>query len=195
MNRIFYNLTFILIFVNVIIFILEFFLPLEELFSFIPTLAFSKPWTFVTAMFLHANPTHLLFNMFALLIFGIHLESKVSSSQFSLIYFSAGILGNVGYLITAANPLIPGVGASGAIYGIMGASAILTPQAMVWASGIPMPMIMAAFFWTITEFLGLFVPSGIARGAHLGGLFLGILVGLYLRKKFSRETKLFLSRY
>jgi membrane associated rhomboid family serine protease len=119
--------------------------------------------------------------MIALLIFGNYLESKVSESKFLLIFFVSGILGNVGYMITAPSVTTPGLGASGAIYGIMGVVAILEPYATVYMSYIPMPMIMAAAVWTATEFFGMFSPGSIAHGAHLGGLFFGIVYGIYLR--------------
>lgn len=176
-----------LILITTIIFFLQFLLPFDE-FAFVPATAFENPWTFITSIFLHASPAHLFANMFALFIFGTYLENRIYRSQFISLYFLAGIIGNLGYMLTASNQFTPGVGASGAIYGIMGASAILTPTAMVWVAGIPMPMIVAAVFWAVTEYLGFFVPSNIARGAHLGGLFLGLVVGIYLRSQFRRRT-------
>ena len=96
-------------------------------------------------------------------------------------------MGNLGYMITAPNSSIPGVGASGAIYGVMGALAILYPFLIVYVAGLlPMPMILAAAFWALMELFGLFYPSAIAHGAHLGGLFIGILMGLYIRNKMNR---------
>jgi len=133
-------------------------------------------------MFLHGDFAHLFFNMFALLMFGISLENRIGSDRFVAVFFLAGIVGSIGYLVTASNPNIPALGASGAIYGILGALAVLRPFMMVWMGGIPMPMIVAAFFWVGIEFLGMFVPSGIAHSAHLGGIFAGILYGIYLRR-------------
>ncbi len=156
-------------------------------FAFVPSAAFKEPWTFVTSIFLHADFSHLFFNGFALLVFGSFLESRIEEKHFILIFFLAGIVGNFGYMLTSGNPDIPGIGASGAIYGIMGALAVLSPFTMVYVGYVPMPMIVAAFFWTASEFLGLFVPSGIARGAHLGGLFFGIVYGLYLRRQSQKE--------
>lgn len=122
-------------------------------------------------------------------MFGIYLESRIKTRDFLLIFFLSGIAGNLGYLVTASNPMIPGIGASGAVYGIMGSLAILMPHAIVYIGYIPMPMIIAAFFWGITEFLGLFVPSGIAHGAHLGGLFFGIAYGLHLKSNLRKRNK------
>lgn len=157
-------------------------------FSFTPAYAFDRPWTFITSMFLHADTSHLFFNMFALFVFGLPLERILGSQRFFVLYFLSGILGDIGYMVTASNPFIPAIGASGAIYGLMGTLAMLMPQLTVFIGGFfPMPMIFAVFFWTISEFLGLFAPSNIARGAHLAGLFLGIAYGLYLRRKESKN--------
>jgi membrane associated rhomboid family serine protease len=127
--------------------------------------------------------------MFALFIFGTFLERKIRERDFLLIYFIAGIIGNIGYMLTAPTMATPGLGASGAIYGIMGALAILYPTATVYVFYIPMPMIIAAFVWGATEFLGLFAPGSIAHGAHIGGLFIGILYGFYLRRQSQQLSR------
>jgi len=177
------TITTTLILINIVVYIFEFIFPLIDYFSFVPAHAFSQPWTFVTSMFLHDNtsPAHIFFNMFALIMFGSYLENLTSKRNYLLIYFLAGIVGNLGYIITAPSAITPGIGASGAIYGILGAVAILTPTARVFVMGIPMPMIVAAFLWFLIEFFGLFVPSSIAHGAHLGGLFVGILIAFYIK--------------
>jgi len=177
-------ITLSLIGITVFIFFLELISPIESYFSFVPAYAFNQPWTFITAMFLHADFKHLFFNMFALFIFGTYLETKIDTKTYFIIYFTSGIIGNVGYMVTSPGSSIPGLGASGAIYGLMGALAMLSPSAIIYLYGVPMPMIVASLFWFISEFLGLFVPSGIAHGAHLGGLFVGVIYGLYLRNQF-----------
>ncbi len=174
--------TLILIPIMIAIFILEIFIPsIITYFSFTPNYALEEPWTFVTSIFLHFDMRHIFFNMLALFMFGIVLESKIGHGKFLLIFFLSGIIGNVGYMMTTSDPNIPAIGASGAVYGIMGAAAIVMPFALVFVS-IPIPMIAAAFLWGISEFSGLFVPSNIAHGAHLAGLFIGVIYGLYLRK-------------
>lgn len=163
-----------------IVFVLEFFIPIDS-FSFIPAYALSRPWTLVTSIFLHANLEHLFFNMVALFMFGISLESRIRQRNFILIFFLAGVIGNLGYMVTAPTATTPAVGASGAIYGIMGALVVVAPTATVYLGYLPMPIIFAAFIWTLTEFLGLFVPDPVAHGAHLAGLFMGIMFGFYIR--------------
>lgn len=187
--RLNWTLTFLII--AVVIFFLQLTNIFDwRLFAFTPALALKMPWTFITSIFLHADLTHLFFNMFALLMFGLALENRIGSRNYLMIFFIAGILGSIGYMLTARNPLIPAIGMSGAIYGVMGALAMIMPGTMVFIGGFfPMPMIFAVFFWGISEFLGLFVPSGIARAAHLGGLLIGILYGVYLRKKEAKHHK------
>lgn len=176
--------TFILILVCFIIFLAQPLIPfIEEELPFTPAYAFTKPWTFITSIFLHGDFAHLFFNMFALFLFGIYLESRVGAKKFLLIFFSAGILGNVAYLITSFGSTIPAIGASGGIYGILGALAILYPGLIVWVGYVPMPIIFAAFLWGVTSVLGLFTPSNIAHEAHLAGLLIGFIYGFYLRKK------------
>lgn len=181
-----FSWTLALIAINTIIFLAGMGVNLDA-FAFTPATALLEPWTMITSIFLHANFSHLMFNMISLLFFGLYLESNIGRSKFLVIYFISGILGNVGYALTASDPFIPGVGASGAIYGVMGTLAILMPFSIVFTFGIPMPMIIAAIVWGVTEYLGFFVPSNIARGAHLAGLFFGVAVGIYLRYMESKR--------
>jgi|YelNatPaOPRAMG01_1025707.scaffolds.fasta_scaffold05374_13 membrane associated rhomboid family serine protease len=151
--------------------------------AFFPAYAFEMPWTFITSIFLHADIEHLLFNMIALFFFGLSLENIVGRRLFAIIFILAGIFGNIGYLITDPTSLIPGIGASGAIYGVVGTLVVLTPFRRVFLYGLfPIPLILLVFLWTIIDFAGLFSPSTVAHGAHLAGLFVGVLFGVYLRR-------------
>lgn len=193
--------TFILIGICAVVFVLEFYLPLIDYFSFVPADALTRPWIFVTSIFLHANTetvngvetvylSHIFFNMFALFVFGIYLEPRIGSKNFLLIFFLSGIIGNIGYMATAPGSDIPGIGASGAIYGVMGTLAVIAPFLIVYVAGLlPMPMIAAAGFWTLMEFFGLFYPSDVAHGAHLFGLFFGITIGLYMRARSQNVSR------
>jgi membrane associated rhomboid family serine protease len=158
-----------------------------ETFSFAPAYAFEQPWTFVTSVFLHAGAEHLFFNMFALFMFGIYLEPRISERQFLAVFFAAGVLGNVAYMLMSPYGVVPAVGASGAIYGIMGMLAVLQPSLTIYVLYMPMPMIFAAVLWTVTEFLGLFVPSDVGHEAHLFGLAVGFLFGLWVRRQKKKE--------
>ena len=150
--------------------------------AFFPVLAADAPWTFLTSIFLHADISHLFFNMLALFFFGSSLERRIGGRALAVLFLASGIIGNIGYMITSVDPTIPVIGASGAIYGVMGALAVLAPLMMVFIYGmIPIPMILAAAVWGFLDFISLTSPSGIAYGAHLGGLFAGVLVGVYFR--------------
>jgi len=155
--------------------------------AFFPAYIFQFPWSFITAIFLHSDFTHLFFNMFALFFFGIQLEKMIGRRRFLFIFFSSGIIGNIGYLLSASNPFTPAIGASGAVYGVMGTLATLAPFMLIFVFGmLPLPMILAAALWIIIDIAGLFAPSGIANGAHLGGMGVGIIFGLYLRLKYKK---------
>ncbi len=150
--------------------------------AFFPAFAVEMPWMFVTSIFLHAGVEHLFFNMLVLFFMGMSLERMIGRKVFALLFITSGIVGNIGYMITASDPMIPAIGASGAIYGVIGTLAVLAPFMLIYIYGfIPLPMIVAAALWGLLDYVGLFEPSGIARGAHLGGLFLGVAFGLYLR--------------
>ncbi len=183
------RLTLLLVAANVIVFFLQLSFPQYfDQFAFTPALALEQPWTFITSMFMHGDFTHLFFNMFVLLMFGIALEGRVGVTRFLFIYFLAGIIGSLGYMVTATDSFRPAVGASGAIYGVLGTLAILMPATMIWVGGFfPMPMAVAVLFWALSDFFGLFAPSGIAHGAHLGGLFVGLIYGFIMRRRENRR--------
>jgi len=143
-------------------------------------------WRFLTAIFLHSSLPHLLYNIFALALFGSILEKFIGSKKFLLIFFFSGVLAN----IVAVNFYLVSLGASGAIYGILGTLAIIRPLMMVWAFGFPMPMFIAAILWVIGGILGIFIPSNIGHIAHLSGIVVGFLAGLFLRGKRIRKKRI-----
>ena len=158
------------------------------LFAFTPSAALAMPWTLVTSVFMHGGLDHIFFNMFALIMFGPLLEQKLGSKRFLALYIAAGIVGNIGYWIyayTLGNPAVPGIGASGAIYGALGALAVLEPNLTVFAYPffIPLPLWMAAIGWIFFEFIFLGSADLVGRAAHLGGIFLGIAYAYFLKRK------------
>ena len=181
----------ILLVVISVIFFVQQFVPYEK-FEFVPAAASANPWTFVTAIFLHASPTHLFYNMLALFFLGPSLESRIGSRRFLILFFLAGIFGSLGYMLTAGDSTIPALGASGAIFGIIGALAVIAPLSVVYVTLYPMPMILFAVLYGALAVLGLFGPeTGIANGAHVGGLIFGVFYGFYLRRKiFPQPIKL-----
>lgn len=138
-----------------------------------------QPWRALTAIFAHADVGHLLSNLFALALFGLILEGRIGSKRVFLLFLVTGIVVNF------FSPYEHALGASGAIFGILGCLIVLRPWMIIWLSGIPMPMILAGMGWLISDIMGIFTPDNIANEAHIGGLIIGVCYGLYLRKDFA----------
>jgi hypothetical protein len=151
-----------------------------------------QPWRFLTAIFLHGNIAHLILNLFALFLFGSILESQISSKRFLIVFFTTGILAN----IIAVNFYDSSLGASGAIFGILGALIILRPLMITWVSGIPLPMFVAGIVWAAIDLLGAYgflvgnPINNTGNIAHLSGMFFGILFGILYRKLIVRKRKI-----
>jgi membrane associated rhomboid family serine protease len=126
-------------------------------------------WRLVTAMFLHASIIHIAFNMLALYWIGTPVEQYLGRARYLGLYFVSGLAGSAGALIQA--PLTPGLGASGAIFGILGAMLIIEWQITGRLAG-------QAMTWIVINLVISFSFSGISWGGHVGGLIGGILVTL-----------------
>jgi membrane associated rhomboid family serine protease len=154
---------------------------------------YGEYYRFITAIFLHGSITHLMYNLFALLLFGFMLESIIGTRNFLLVFFGSGILANIVSVFFYSSSL----GASGAIYGILGCLTIMRPLMIIWAFGLIMPMFIATILWVIGDLIGLFIPSNTGHVAHLSGIIIGILTGFLLRKKYSvkkrRKTDVFIN--
>src|SRR3989344_4337282 len=145
-----------------------------------------NPYTIISSMFLHGSLFHLLSNMFALFLFGLLLEHEIGTKRFLAIYFMSGIIAGI-----AGSLLYPSLlGASGAIFGIMGYLAAIKPRLTVWTYGVPMPMAVAAAFWLVLDAAGVFYPSDIANLSHIAGLLFGAAPGLYsIRNRPKKEQQ------
>jgi membrane associated rhomboid family serine protease len=147
----------------------------------IPAYFLERPWTVLTAMFIHSGFLHILFNMITLYFFGRAVYQLVGSNKFLLVYFVGGIAGNLLYVLLG-EPYSIAVGASGAVYAIAGALVVIVPKLTVRLYFfIPMPLwvVILIFFvaWS-------FIPGlGIAWQAHVGGLVVGLVAGYFFRKK------------
>ncbi|HET7023887.1 MAG TPA: rhomboid family intramembrane serine protease [Gemmatimonadales bacterium] len=158
---------------NAVVFLAQRMVPgLTEQLVLVPAAISQAPWTFITSMFAHAGFGHIFFNMFALWIFGPRVESRFGPRRFLGLYFTSGIIGNLGAF------LVPGVaylGASGAVFGVSLAYARYWPRDKFFIYGIiPMTARTMVFGYAALEFF--FARSGLEPGVahyiHLGG-FLG----------------------
>jgi membrane associated rhomboid family serine protease len=129
-------------------------------------------WRLVTAGFLHAGFFHLLFNMFSLWILGTLLEPAVGHLRFGLIFFVSLLAGSLGALIV--NPDSLTVGASGGIFGLMGAAFVVMRN-----RGLN-PMESGLGLWIVLNLVITFTVPNISIGGHIGGLIGGALAALVL---------------
>jgi membrane associated rhomboid family serine protease len=137
-----------------------------------PEVADGEWWRIVTAGFLHSGLFHLGFNMFALWILGGLLEPAVGRWRFTLIYFVSLLAGSFGALVT--EPTAPTVGASGAIFGLLGAGVVVMRN-----RGMN-PMESGLGMWLLLNLFITFAVPGISIGGHVGGLIGGTLAALAL---------------
>jgi membrane associated rhomboid family serine protease len=140
-----------------------------------PLLEQGEWWRLVTAAFLHYGPIHLLLNMVALYWFGSLLEERIGFGRYVLLYLVSGISGSAGALLWSNGFLTPTVGASGAIFGILGAGLVLERQRDYVFGGSALGVIVINFVFT-------FSISGISKGGHIGGLVGGIICALGLTR-------------
>ncbi len=178
----------------VVVFAIQVFVPAFTELLVLNEMAFKEMWRFFSAIFLHGSLLHLAYNLFALALFGSILEKLIGSRKFLLIFFISGILAN----LISVNFYSSSLGASGAIFGIIGALVAIRPMLIVWAFGMPMPIFIAGVLWGIGDLLG---AIGFLIGnpidntgniAHLSGMFFGFIFGLLFRdfKRARKESKI-----
>lgn len=149
----------------------------------------------VTAMFLHGGLFHLLGNMLALWVFGRRVEDACGPWRFLAFYVLAGTWAHILFVLVQSDSRIPGIGASGAIFGLMGAYLLLYPggriRTLVFVSFVPLwPRIRA--IWIVLYFVGIqIIPAvqillkkadySVNHWAHLGGFFSAVFILLFIR--------------
>ena len=126
-------------------------------------------WRLITAAFLHASILHIGLNMYVLWIIGSPVEQYLGRARFIGLYFVAGLAGSAGALVVTPNAET--VGASGAIFGILGALLIIEWQTTGRLAG-------NAMTWIVINLVLSFVIANVSIGGHVGGLIGGILVTL-----------------
>lgn len=145
--------------------------------------------TALTAMFMHGSWLHLIGNMVYLLIFGDQIEDRLGHIRFLVFYLVAGLGATALHVYGSPTSVLPCVGASGAIAGILGAYLVLHPRNRVRVLLIRDVVSLPAFFvlgmWGLLQFVGHATSpveeGGVAYMAHIGGLLIGLVVGIYMR--------------
>lgn len=159
-------------------------------------------WTFVTSMFMHAGLFHLFANMLSLFFVGMLTEKLLGCRRYLWFYFLSGIAASLLFVLSSF--VFPemsatfAVGASGALFGVIGLLMLLVPNLPVYLMFIPIPVKMKyaapgmlVVLWIIS--LAGNVPIG--NTAHLGGFLFGVGYGLYLRKRYRNKTRLISKRF
>ncbi len=146
--------------------------------------------TLLTSMFLHGSWLHLIGNMWFLAIFGRNVECALNHGRFLAFYLACGILGGLVYTATDAASVLPALGASGAISGVLGAYVAINPlnPISIWFGFyfgiIPVPAFIVVGVWFIFQYLDAFQAlelggtniGGTAYWAHIGGFLAGIAI-------------------
>jgi membrane associated rhomboid family serine protease len=149
--------------------------PVSLQLIFFPQLVLLEPWTVVTSLFAHASFIHLAFNMYSLYALGPALEQALGHRRFATLYFLSGIGGSVGVLLLDSGPVL---GASGAIFGLLGAYFVIARK----MGGSSKQLILVI---VLNLAIGFVIPN-IAWQAHVGGLIVGALVALVYLQPRSR---------
>jgi membrane associated rhomboid family serine protease len=145
--------------------------------------------TLLTSMFMHGGWAHLLGNMLFLWIFGDNVEHRVGHIPYLLFYLVAGVIASLAQIAINPDSVIPTLGASGAISGVLGAYLVMFPQNRVTIIAfrfIPfqVPAIVAIGLWAVFQFISGFgaiavseQTGGVAYMAHIGGFIAGLIFG------------------
>ena len=174
----FKNATIIIVLINAGIFLLEKMFPQIQYFCSLNVytcLAYKMFWQPFTYMFIHGSFTHVLFNMIGLFCFGLAVEKTVGTKEFVLMYlligFAGGIFSLAVYYFFGLYKVFL-MGASGAVYGILLAYAILFPRSTIFIWGlIPVPAPVLVIAYALIEFFEQFFSfrDGVAHSVHLAG--------------------------
>jgi len=206
-SRTFPFITITIIVLNALAWMLELSLDPRELREFLYVYGvvpadFHAP-TLVTSMFLHGSWSHILGNMWYLWIFGDNVEDQCGHGRFVVFYLLCGIAAAMGQVMINSSSMLPTIGASGAIAGVMGAYFILYPQSRVltlipifWFEVIELPAIVLLGFWFLMQLVnaGALAAStnstggGVAFAAHVAGFLVG-LGGIFVFRKRERYTR------
>jgi membrane associated rhomboid family serine protease len=162
--------------------------------------------TLLTSMFMHGGWLHIGSNLLFLFIFGDNVEDNMGSIKYLIFYLLCGFGADFAQiLLGGGDSVIPNLGASGAIAGVLGAYLILFPQARIRALipffGIAsisyVPAMLMIGFWIVTQFVSVFFAGeqaaggGVAYWAHIGGFVLGLLLVFVFRGRSEGGSSMF----
>ncbi|MDW8245179.1 MAG: rhomboid family intramembrane serine protease [Sandaracinaceae bacterium] len=212
--------TWLLIAINVFVFLFELSLEPKELhalfylFGIVPARYSHPQWAhlvgfplndyspFITSMFLHGGWSHIVSNMWTLWIFGDNVEDRMGHLRYLLFYLITGIIAGLTHSFVYPNSTIPTVGASGAIAGVLGAYFLLFPNSQI-ITMLPLfffpifftvPAFAYLLIWLVTQLMGgTFAEevSGIAFWAHVGGFLSGAILHPIFIPKHRRKERPF----
>lgn len=153
-------------------------------------------WTFLTSMFMHGGFFHLFVNMLSLFFVGNLLEKILGPKRYLKFYLISGLLAGLFFVliayIFAADINTYAVGASGALFGLVGLLMFLTPNLRVMIFFIPIPIKLKYAAPALLLILwGISIAGNVPIGntAHLGGLLCGVVYGIFLRTKYKNKIK------
>jgi membrane associated rhomboid family serine protease len=152
----------------------------------------SPPLTLLTSLFLHGSFFHLFGNMLYLWIFGNNIEDFLGPFRYILFYLLSGLGASLIHIVFNSSSMIPMIGASGAIAGVLGAYFLLYPGARVltivffWI--IPVPAFFILGLWFVAQVMNIGIGGGVAWFAHIGGFLIGIaLIRIYVKSRRIRR--------
>jgi len=199
-SRTFPFVTITIIVVNALAFLLELSLDPRDLQQFLHVYGvvpgdFHAP-TLITSMFLHGGWSHILGNMWYLWIFGDNVEDRFGRFGYIVFYLLCGIAAAAGQIVMNSASLVPTIGASGAIAGVMGAYFVMYPQSRVLVlipiflyDVIEVPAIVLLGFWFLMQLFNAGAVAattstggGVAFAAHVAGFLVG-MAGVFVFKK------------
>ena len=197
-----------LIIITAVLSIVFFFLP-HEYYALNPASVLSGVylWTFITSIFAHAGFFHLFVNMLSLFFVGSIIEKILGRKRYFWFYLLSGIFAGLVFVLIEGliysfnfpqNYEVFAVGASGALFALIGILIFLTPNLKVYIMFIPIPIKMKYAAPGLLIILWLISIAGdipLGNFAHLGGLVVGIIYGIYLTKRYPKKTKYISRRF
>jgi len=147
-----------------------------------------RPWTSITSIFFHGGAEHFVLNMIALFFFGRIVELELGKKKFLILFFISSFFGDIAIILSIflgiGSPLIPTIGASAAVFGLLGTAMLIKPlEFVMYPYLIPIPLILVALLYTLYN-IGAFLmvittgeATTISYSSHIGGMAFGMFFG------------------